>query len=102
MPALGPAAFRNLPLTGAFQSTLPNYRQRSSFGRLGGASQHDTAVPRSNAELFTVNEDGVVEAVRKPDGSAATALDKAVDADAWAVSFSEDLFWNQCSNHEHD
>ena len=27
MPALGPAAFRNLPLTGAFQSTFPSYRQ---------------------------------------------------------------------------
>ena len=27
LPELGPAAFRNLPLTGAFQSTLPSYRQ---------------------------------------------------------------------------
>ena len=48
MPALGPAAFRSLPLTEAFQSTFPSYRQRSSFGRLGGggASQLDTAVPQ--------------------------------------------------------
>ena len=38
MPALGPAAFQKLPLTGAFQSTFPIFRQRSSFGRLGGCS----------------------------------------------------------------
>ena len=37
MPTLGPAAFGSLPLTGAFQSTFPSYRQRSSFGRPGGA-----------------------------------------------------------------
>ena len=47
-PAMGPAAFRSPPLTGAFQSTFPSYRQRSSFGRLGGggASHLDTAVPQ--------------------------------------------------------
>ena len=66
------------------------------------ARQLDTAALRRNAELFTVSEDGVVVAVRKPDGSAATALDKSADADAWAVYFSQDFFWNQCSNHEHD
>ena len=49
-----------------------------------------------------MGEDGVVEAVRQPDGSAATAVDKAADAQAWAASFSHDLFYNQCSNHEHD
>ena len=109
MPALGPEAFRSLPLTGTFQSTFPSYRQRSSFGRLGGAPQPaypagqlDTAAPRSNAELFTVGEGGVVEAAHKPDGSAATGMDKAADAQARAASFSQDFFCNQCSNHEHD
>ena len=109
MPVLGPAAFRSLPLTGAFQSTFPSYRQRSSFARLGGAPQAaypagqlDTAAPRSNAELFTVGEGGVVEAVHKPDGSAATAVDKEADAQAWAAAFSHDFFCNQCTNHEHN
>ena len=35
----GPAVYRNLALTGSFQSTFPFYRQRSSFDRLGGAPQ---------------------------------------------------------------
>ena len=34
---------------------------------------------RSNAELFTVGENGVIKAVHKPDGSAATAADQAAD-----------------------
>ena len=108
MPVLGPAAFRSLPLTGAFQSTFPSYRQRSSCGRLGGTPQRghpaghlDTAAPRSNAKLFTVGEDGVVEEVLKPDGSAATVVDKEADAQAWAAAFSHDFFCNQCTNHEH-
>ena len=98
LPELGPAAFRNLPLTGAFQSTFPPYRLRDSFDGLDGACQPayparqlDTAALRSNAELFTVREDGVVEGVLKPDGSAATAVDKAADAQAWAASFSQDF-----------
>ena len=39
MPAVGAAACRGLPLTGAFQSTFPSYRQRASFGHRGGAPQ---------------------------------------------------------------
>ena len=109
-PEVGPQAFRNLPLTGAFQSTFPFYRLRSSFcGGLDGACQpaysarqRDTAALRSNAELFTVSEHGVVEEVLKPDKLAATDMEKEEDASAWAASFSEDFFRNHCSNHEHD
>ena len=43
MPALGPAAFRNLPLTGAFQSTLPSYRQRVSVVLLSPRNKRLTA-----------------------------------------------------------
>ena len=38
-PLSGAAAYRDLPLTGAFQSTFPAYRQRASFSLLGDASQ---------------------------------------------------------------
>ena len=58
MPAVGAAAYRGLPLTGAFQSTFPSYRQRISFGHLGGAPhpamparQLDTELTRSSADL---------------------------------------------------
>ena len=43
MPALGPAAFRNLPLMGAFQSTLPSYRQRVSVVLLSPRNKRPTA-----------------------------------------------------------
>eukprot|EP00959_Pyramimonas_sp_CCMP1952_P443189 9278815-Pyramimonas_sp.AAC.1 len=70
MPAIGAAAYRSLPLTGAFQSTFPSYRQRSSFGQLGGASQPAMAV--SHGSLFQTNEDGVIQEVLKHDGSPAS------------------------------
>eukprot|EP00969_Alexandrium_andersonii_P056442 2488697-Alexandrium_andersonii.AAC.1 len=38
-PRAGTAAYREVPLTGAFQSTFPAYRQRSSFALLGDASE---------------------------------------------------------------
>ena len=38
-PLVGSAAYKTLPLTGAFQATFPWYRQRSSFGRLGDVHQ---------------------------------------------------------------
>ena len=119
MPALGPAVYRDVALTGSFQSTFPFYRQRSSFDCLGGAPQHAdpagqlatagwrpgqlaTAGWRRNAEIFTLDEDGVVLAVKKSDGSEATTEEKMADARAWAVSFSQDFFRNHCINHEHD
>ena len=48
MPALGSAVYRDVALTGSFQSTFPLYRQRSSFHCLGGAPQPvaDDARPR--------------------------------------------------------
>ena len=119
MPALGSAVYRDVALTGSFQSTFPFYRLRSSFLCLGGAPQPAdpagqlatagwrpgqlaTAGWRRNAEIFTLDEDGVVLAVKKSDGSEATTEEKMADAGAWAVSFSQDFFRNHCINHEHD
>ena len=119
MPALGSAVYRDVALTGSLQSTFPFYGLRSSFLRLGGAPQPAdpagqlatagwrpgqlaTAGWRRNAEIFRLDEDGVVLAVKKSDGSEATTEEKMADAGAWAVSFSQDFFRNHCINHEHD
>ena len=100
MPAIGAAAYRGLPLTGAFQSTFPSYRQRTSFGQLGGAPQ--PAMAASHASLFETNEDGSIQEIVKSDGLPASVEEINADADAWAVAFSHDFFCNICSNHEHD
>ncbi len=109
MPAVGAAAYRGVPLTGAFQSTFPSYRQRASFFLLSATPQPalptqqlDTEPSRSSAECFTLAEDGTIEGVLKPDGTPASAEEIHADADAWAAAFSHDFFWNICSNHEHD
>ena len=96
---VGSAAYKTLPLTGAFQATFPWYRQRSSFGRLGEASEE----PRcSVADVFEVNETGQVMAALNPDGTQCTSEDVLKDAKAWAAHFGHDAFYNHCSNHEHD
>ena len=100
MPAVGAAAYRSLPLTGAFQSTFPSYRQRTSFGQLGGA--HQPVMAASHASLFQMSEDGAIVEVLKPDGSSASVEEINADAEAWAAAFSHDFFCNICSNHEHD
>ncbi len=95
MPAVGTAAYRGVPLTGAFQSTLFGYRQRASFFLLSGtpqaalpAQQLDTELSRSSAECFTLAEDGTIEGVLKSDGTPACAEESRADADAWAAAFS--------------
>ena len=45
LPRLGSAAYREVPLTGAFQSTFPAYRQATHFGQLGDASQLASSEP---------------------------------------------------------
>ena len=37
-PRCGSAAYRGVPLTGAFQSSFPDYRQMCHFGKLSDAS----------------------------------------------------------------
>jgi len=116
-PLTGCTAYRQLPLTGAFQSSFPSYRQRFSFASLGSAPQPATyssaslgsatqpasSEPpyRSDAELFSLDEDGKVRAIIRPDGKDADEGDLARDADAWAAHFGWDAFNNHCTNHEH-
>ena len=104
----GTAAYKNLPLTGAFQATFPRYRQRSSFGNIGdqfqltGADNEiiDASV-RTNACVHQVDEAGEVIAHLLPNETESTPEDKLNDAHAWKLHFAHDVFNNHCSNHEH-
>ena len=103
-PLTGTAAYKDLPITGAFQSTFPMYRQRFSFASLGSPIQPTAGdLPyRNDAKLFTVDEAGQINGILMPDGTEANQ--DAVDADAvaWATHFARDTFNNHCSNHEHN
>ena len=57
---------------------------------------------RSDAELFSLDENGKVLAVLKPDGTKANQEDLESDAAAWASHFGYDSFTNHCTNHEHN
>ena len=104
----GAAAYRNVPLTSAFQCIYPWFRLRTSFHRLGCASQPtecDDAQElseRSFADVFDLDEVGRVTAVLKPDGEESTTDDLHADARLWASHFGHDTFNNHCTNHEHD
>ena len=114
LPLTGTAAYRDLPLTGAFQSTFPAYRQRTSFGLLGDASQLTSGSASATPDvpdpfqrhrlkdLFKVDENGQVVEIVKADGTAASEADLEADAKQWASHFAHDVFNNHCANHEHD
>ena len=99
-PLVGSDAYINLPLTGAFQSTFPWYRQRFSFGCLSTSSV--TFQYRRDIDLFQVGEDGKICGICKPDGQECTQAELEEDAEQWAKHFSHDARANHCSNHEHD
>ncbi|MCP4204061.1 MAG: hypothetical protein GY769_19275, partial [bacterium] len=116
-PLTGTAAYRDLPLTGAFQSIFPAYRQRSSFGLLAAwqsqptldiiAGAADTAssktcLPRRLKDLFTLDEHGQIVEILKADGTVSSETDREADAKQWAAHFADDVFNNHCVNHEHD
>jgi hypothetical protein len=103
-PLTGSAAFRELPLTGALQSSFPWYRQRFTFGSLGSATQPTTGdLPyRSDTELFSLDDDGKVLAICLPDGTEASQEAIESDTSAWASHFGRDSFNNHCTNHEHN
>ena len=103
-PLTGASAYRDLPLTGALQSTFPCYRQSFSFATLAGTTQPTIGdVPyRSDADLFKVDEEGKVVATLLPDGTEASKEDLESDATAWASHFGRDNFNNHCTNHEHN
>ena len=114
LPRTGAEAYRELPLTGAFQSTFPVYRQRGSFGLLGDATQltvlegpraadpSASRAPRALRELYALDDQGVICEILNPDGTAASQEDLAADAAKWAAHFAQDSFNNHCVNHEHD
>jgi hypothetical protein len=108
LPLVGGDAYRELPLTGAFQSTFPWCRQRFSFGCLGCTIQpaddsgRDAPEYRADAALFQFDEDGRITGVLKSDGEECTQKELEEDARQWAVHFSHDHRNNHCSNHEHD
>ena len=106
LPRCGSAAYREVVLTGAFQSTFPAYRQRSHFGELGDAPQLADSDPlRSSRRLdkvFSTDETGRIVDVLLPDGNASSEADLAADATNLAHHFSHDVFNCHCSNHEHD
>ncbi|MCP4200797.1 MAG: hypothetical protein GY769_02535, partial [bacterium] len=104
-PLTGTAAYRDLSLTGAFQSIFPAYRQRSSFCLLAWQSQPtlniiagpaDTASsktchPRRLKDLFTVDEHGQILEILKPDGTVSSEADREADAKQWAAHFADDV-----------
>ena len=101
-PMVGADAYTRLPLTGAFQSTFPWYRQRFSFGCLGGALQPAAPTYRRDADLFQFDENGRITGVVGRQGQVCGQAEKDADAKDWAVQFAYDARNNQCSNHEHD
>ena len=106
LPRLGSAAYREVPLTGAFQSSFPAYRQRSHFGDLGDASQLSRSEPclpsRRLEDIFTLDDEGQIVDVLLPDGTASSEDAVAADAKQWASHFAQDVFNNHCTNHEHN
>ena len=108
MEISGTAAYKSLPLTGAFQATFPLYRQRSSFCTIGDVTQLSgndcdavEAPLRSNTSVLQIDELGEVIGHLLPNGEQSSPADKLMDANAWKVHFAHDAFNNQCSNHEH-
>ena len=67
LPRVGSAAYRELPLAGAFQPTFPAYRQRSHFGDLGDASQLADSEPclpsRRLEDIFNTDGGGRIVGV---------------------------------------
>ena len=106
LPRVGSAAYREVPLTGAFQSTFPAYRQMSHFGDLGDASQLANSEPclpsRRLEDIFNKDDEGQIVDVLLPHGTVSSEADKAADAKQWGTHFAQDVFNNHCSNHEHD
>ena len=102
----GTAAFRELPLTCAHQSSFPAYRLRGSFAQLNAA---DAGAPQPGAPRICAGEatvcqtDPTGQVVRflLPDGSEATEDDLSADAQLWARHFGTHVRNGMCFKHEH-
>merc|ERR1739836_352150 len=105
-PRVGSSAYREVPLTGAFQSSFPAYRQRVHFGELGDVSQLASAEPRVPSrrlqDIFSLSEEGEIADVLLPGGTPSSEAERAADSKQWAAHFGQDVFNTHCSNHEHD
>ena len=103
LPRIGSAAYREVPLTGAFQSSFPAYRQRAHFGDLGDVSQLTHSEPclpsRRPMDIFTTDEHGQIVDILLSDGTASSEAALAADAKQWAEHFAQHVFNNHCSNH---
>ena len=102
----GTAAFREMPLTCAHQSSFPAYRLRGSFAQLiaADAGAPQPGAPRISAgedTLCQTNETGEVVAFLLPDGTEATEDDLEADAKLWARHFGTHVRNGMCFNHEH-
>ena len=105
-PRCGSAAYRDVPLTGAFQSSFPDYRQMCHFGKLSDASLPAASDARLSfrrlEDIFITNEEGQIQELLLPNGTESSPEAIAADAKQWAAHFAQDVFNNHCSNHEHD
>ena len=103
LPRTGATAYREMPITGAFQAIFPWFRQRFSFGCL---SEDPGNVPqpcyRNLDSIFAIGEDGQVESILNSTGETMTPEDLAADASNWANHFAHDVRNNHCSSHDHD
>ena len=106
-PLKGTAAFREVPLTGAHQSSFPFYRSRSSFGRLSDMDSNSVPQPAASArceeteELFTTTEEGQVDKILLPNGNEASDADLSAEAVIWARHYANHVRNGMCFNHEH-
>ena len=106
-PLKGTAAFREVPLTGAHQSSFPFYRNRESFGRLNDLQGNGVPQPAATAtfggkvELFTTTEEGEVDKILMPDGTEATDADLSAEGAVWAGHYGNHVRKGMCYNHDH-
>ena len=106
LPLKGIAAFREVPLTAAHQSSFPWCRVRGSFGllRAADAGVPQPGAPRSLAvetDLFQTAESGEVEHALLPNGTVASKADLSAEAAMWALHYAVHVRRGMCFNHEH-
>jgi hypothetical protein len=105
-PLKGTAAFRQMPLTCAHQSSFPAYRLRGSFGQLqeaaaGAPQPGPQQTYATEAELCQTDPTGKVIAFLKADGQEASEEDFQDDAQQWARHFGTHVRNGMCFNHDH-
>ena len=105
-PLKGTAAFREMPLTCAHQSSFPAYRLRGSFGQLqeAAAGAPQPGPPQTyatEADLCQTDPTGKVIAFLKADDQEASEDDLKDDAQLWARHFGTHVRNGMCFNHDH-